>query len=71
MKEAEIQAVAAADGAMSMTIPNRSTTLGYKVLINGLAQGKSEYSFISNSLNLPSTLNIIQGDTITFQYLHP
>jgi hypothetical protein len=71
MRETEIQQVAASDGAISMTIPNRSTLFGYAIFINGLLQSKSEYSFNSNSLILPSTLNIIQGDIITFQYLHP
>jgi hypothetical protein len=70
LNEAEIQQVAASDGAMTMNIPLFASNKGFVLLINGLSQNKSEYTVTSGMVTLPSTLNIIAGDHITYRYFY-
>lgn len=69
-QEGELNVTASSSGATVINILPDSTNNGYSFYINGLLQNKSSYSVdpANNLLNLPSSLNIIQGDQLTFLY---
>jgi hypothetical protein len=63
----EVDRVATADGALSITLPS-ALVKDISVQINGLVQRKSAYTVTANRLDLPISLNIISGDSITYKY---
>lgn len=58
---------ATADGAQSITLPSMPTT-GLQLQINGLYVDQSAYSISGTTLQIPSTLNVLTGDVVTFSY---
>ena len=70
LNEAEIHQVAASSGAMTITIPAFASNKGVTLLINGLTQNNSEFTITPGTVTLPTTLNIIAGDMITYRYYY-
>ena len=60
--------VAIFDGACSIVLPDIPLLIGYILYINGLQQRQSAYSVATNVVAVPSSLNVITGDSLTFEY---
>ena len=56
------------DGACSIVLPDIPLLFGYILYINGLQQRQSAYSVATNVVAVPSSLNVITGDSLTFEY---
>lgn len=57
------------DGAQTILLnPAIVVDFGVDIFINGLKQPRSEFTVTSTLLTLPSTLNLMAGDTVTLIY---
>jgi hypothetical protein len=60
--------VAPIDGMQTITLPYAIASGWYMLCVNGLRQAVSAYSVSGTSLNLPTSLNVLTGDLISFDF---
>jgi hypothetical protein len=55
-------------GANTINVPNPMNSDGHSLFINGLAQSSASYSLSGQTVILPSTLSLMVGDVVIFNY---
>ena len=63
----EVNVVAASDGAQTISLPVAARA-GGTLFINGIAQRSDTYAVAPTTLFVPSSLNVLAGDLLTFIY---